>query len=241
MKALDQTILATDEHGNDAEGNPGNCYQACVASILEVPLHEVPHFAALPGEWWTNILTWAHTQGLIATALYPDDSERIEGIHAKGTVLGIIAVGPSPRGDYRHSIIVSADPDHRVLHDPHPSRAGITSIDALEIWWLPDPALADPALHIVMPSLRESPGDTGVPEGYLGVYDTGTGALTDIIREPGHSPDYTPNVAYGHIGIVNDDGVLIDARTGEPDAYQPVVAPDDADEDEDEISGEPSA
>lgn len=37
----------------------GNCLQACLASIFELPLEEVPHFAAIEtDDWWEQCQRW---------------------------------------------------------------------------------------------------------------------------------------------------------------------------------------
>ena len=54
MKPTDQTQFV-------GEGVGGNCVQASVASILELPLDEVPHFLAVapsPVEWEFAMEDW---------------------------------------------------------------------------------------------------------------------------------------------------------------------------------------
>ena len=48
MKPVDQTILT-------APG--GNCFAACVASILELPLADVPNFCS-EERWWNALQIW---------------------------------------------------------------------------------------------------------------------------------------------------------------------------------------
>lgn len=44
-----------------------------------------------------------------------------------------IASGPSPRGDWLHCVIAYGD--GRLLHDPHPSNAGVPEIVEWVGWW----------------------------------------------------------------------------------------------------------
>lgn len=102
MKPVDQSLLV------DRDGH-GDCLRACVASILELPLADVPDFALFGPNWM-----WA----LVAFAECDFDTY---GEHS-----GVfIANGPGPRGT-RHSVVYE---DYAMVHDPHPSRAGLLSID----------------------------------------------------------------------------------------------------------------
>jgi hypothetical protein len=108
MKPVDQTQFRGDaEHGN--------CVPACVASILELPLEAVPHFAALHGPYFMKQMrAWIEANGfelcyLNGAGTWP------AGAHS-------IATGKSPRGDFLHSVVWKG---RKMAHDPHPSRAGL--------------------------------------------------------------------------------------------------------------------
>ena len=70
-----QTILADPARndGCDAEGRPGNCYQAALASALELPLDEVPHFATFATDWVERSDAWFRARG-IARYFWWDES-----------------------------------------------------------------------------------------------------------------------------------------------------------------------
>lgn len=109
MIPVDQTKFV----GEVPPGNPqdaGNCFQACVASLLELRLEEVPHFVAMDA-WWDEFQEWLEKLGMRAVSLDHD----IPG------ALGVMS-GWSPRGDWLHSVVSRGD---RLVHDPHPSRDGI--------------------------------------------------------------------------------------------------------------------
>jgi hypothetical protein len=89
----------------------GNCFSACIASILEVPLGDVPYFWGPRQAWFAR---WLAGQGL-AVALYP------RGVHVPWGYS--IAGGPSARFAGRMHACVALD--GVVVHDPHPSRDGL--------------------------------------------------------------------------------------------------------------------
>lgn len=136
MTPVDQTILAVNDDGTDANGVPGNCYQACLATILDLPLTAVPHIVTLRGTWWVNVAAWAHGRGLIHTFVEADDLKSLDTIRDLGAVLGIIGAGPSPRGPFHHAVVLHPD-TLDTAHDPHPSRKGVLNVDMLEVIWRP--------------------------------------------------------------------------------------------------------
>lgn len=93
----------------------GNCFSAAVASILELPLTDVPFFMT-GDDWYVGFQAWLLARGLVAD-YYPAYRERPDGY--------AILSGLSPRyeGVY-HSVVAL---DGVLVHDPHPSRAGLLS------------------------------------------------------------------------------------------------------------------
>ena len=142
MRPIHQTILADPARsdGHDADGNPGNCYQAAIASTLNLDLSEVPHFATFADDWVERSALWFldrglirsfHTPALLAWPLHVEPGDDFWG-HRVSHVVGAIGAGPSPRGPFRHCIVL--DPESgRMAHDPHPSGAGITEVDEVEL------------------------------------------------------------------------------------------------------------
>jgi len=108
MKPVDQTNF---------DSKKGDCFSACVASILELPLEAVPVFAQHPGEWFEYFLDWLSEQKMFAVML-----------SAKNTTWKLhdevicIAGGKSPRGDWMHGVVWQGG---KCIHDPHFSRDGI--------------------------------------------------------------------------------------------------------------------
>jgi hypothetical protein len=103
------------------------CFQACVASVLELPLSDVPDFCApgwTDGDWWTAFQQWCGERGLIAVEIYLD-GRRITFAPLPDGLIGILS-GKSPRADIQHSVVASfKNFDFVLAHDPHESRAGI--------------------------------------------------------------------------------------------------------------------
>lgn len=136
MIAHDQTYFV-----GDGTGIPGNCMQAALASLLDLPLEEVPHFAALPEHgWWDAFLGWLSDHNLRITMF----AERFDQIdtYRDGMLVSapyekapseplLIAVGMSPRG-VQHSVVWQ---NNGMVHDPHPSRAGFVD-SPVEFWLL---------------------------------------------------------------------------------------------------------
>jgi hypothetical protein len=48
----------------------GDCLRACIASIFELPLEEVPHFVALGTGWHAALQNWLRPMGLVMQS-YP--------------------------------------------------------------------------------------------------------------------------------------------------------------------------
>lgn len=136
MKPVDQTILAVTDDGLDANGVPGNCYQACLASVMEDSLENIPHIAEMSYTWWLNAHAWAHSRGLIDTFLGIDDKKLYDELREIGDVVGVIGSGPSPRGNFYHAVVLDSD-TLEIVHDPHPSRSGVTQVEGLEVIWKP--------------------------------------------------------------------------------------------------------
>lgn len=156
-----QEFTDTTQRYHDGEDvTPGDCWRACLASLLEVPLAEVPHFIHLypdlpedadPAElaaearlaerhgarWWRESVAWVQEQRpgwTIAswdrpepwTPFYNLDwaPELPASVTSSGIVPRLILTGPSPRGDWHHSVLVDAQTGE-LEHDPFPGGEGV--------------------------------------------------------------------------------------------------------------------
>lgn len=115
MTPIDQTIFTeADVHSN--------CLEACIATIMDVPLEFVPHLNGKnqPGPHWSAALNewlaqwdWAYLE---VGSLPPSDYK------ALNINLYHVIVGPSVRDEEFHAVVGR---NGRMVHDPHPSRAGL--------------------------------------------------------------------------------------------------------------------
>jgi len=120
MRPVDQTILA-----GDSGPHKGDCFRACVASILELPIEAVPHFMEMSGDWFEHFDDWLRKQGLFAMEVRLQEPPAcFVSSHDVWCILS--AMGPhgvmhSVVGRYECRPTTSA-PRFYLEHDPHPSR-----------------------------------------------------------------------------------------------------------------------
>lgn len=118
-------ITQTELYDPTRPNHRGNCWQTVIASILDLPLDEVPHFVQdevdHPGDgdwdWWVRTCRWlnAHDLRLVMVDVATCRDEYV------------LATGPSPRGNGVFHVVIYRD--GAMVHDPHPDRSGLTSVD----------------------------------------------------------------------------------------------------------------
>jgi hypothetical protein len=107
MIAVDQTTF----------GHPGgNCFSACVASLLHLSVEDVPYFMG-HDDWYEEFSKWLKPHGFVPLTF------RLDGWTPPEGVLCILG-GKSPRGS--HACVGRGK---KIVHDPHPSRDGLTAIE----------------------------------------------------------------------------------------------------------------
>lgn len=113
MKPVSQTIFGLEE---------GNCFAACVASILELTIEEVPNFCLAPGEWFVAFEEWLADRGLLAISLGDDTSDEPVDI-GMYTKLPCIACGDyeGPTGNGPHAVVYERG---ELAHNPNPKHEG---------------------------------------------------------------------------------------------------------------------
>lgn len=115
MTPVDQTKV----HDPD-NGVLGDCWRAAVASVMDLPLAEVPVLEH-ESDPYDALCRWACLRGFYLLGFAPDNPPSGYSI----------AIGPSPRRtDCSHCCVAL---DGQVVHDPHPSRAGLPEIHAYEV------------------------------------------------------------------------------------------------------------
>lgn len=126
MIPVDQLYIHDPENGVI-----GDCMHACLASILEIPITDVPDFRVhfekeSSCDWWNAIIDWLDSLGY---EIYPLPSEEINNLPPSWYY---IASGPTKRfgGKILH---VCIGQDGKIVHDPHPSRDGLTKITYIKV------------------------------------------------------------------------------------------------------------
>jgi len=105
-------------------GQYGDCQRAVIASLLDLPISEVPHFNAIAKEdphiFWDLLQGFCKMHGYAyltvparaGVAFYGMDEDVYHEIS-----------GPSPRGNgITHAVVGKGG---EIVFDPHPSRAGL--------------------------------------------------------------------------------------------------------------------
>ena len=109
-------------------GYGGNCFTACIASILHLDINEVPNFCANSAlDWWDKAQAWLVERGYFLldmkyTLMNSSCCVIPSGVYA-------IISGKSPRGDWNHAIIGISDMRNdkcvwRYVHDPNEQANG---------------------------------------------------------------------------------------------------------------------
>lgn len=113
---------------NDPIENQGDCFAACLCSLLHVPLDTVTGADLLRVDLW-----WPAMHAFVAQHNYDMLRLQPEWERALGAETHYIASGKSPRGDFLHSVVKRGG---ELAHDPHPSGDGIeTLVDIIVLVW----------------------------------------------------------------------------------------------------------
>lgn len=110
-------MVAVDQTRFGDEGPGGNCLVACVASIMDLSIGEMPEISTDDPYWWETLQKWL--------------SDRRWKIRHRPRAADVpagyaIANGPADRG-LLHSCVAL---DGVIVHDPHPSRAGLIEVNS---------------------------------------------------------------------------------------------------------------
>lgn len=142
----------------------GDCYAACIASIFELPIESLPHLPegdegdaiiraqypdAKEGEYltikdlrnsfWSDMWAkWRTVNNLISVRIpYTAITKWDRNAFACWHILSGISPRDKEEGQMLHSVVGK---QARIWFDPHPSRAGLLSIDDIELIVPFDPA-----------------------------------------------------------------------------------------------------
>lgn len=113
----------------------GDCFAACMASILEVPLASIPFGLGTTDKWLEPCQEWLALRGLALVCFEVDvDADVVWPKEA-----WCIISGKSPRGEWDHSTVGR---NGQIEHDPHPSRAGLRGVKRqIDMFVVIDPSL----------------------------------------------------------------------------------------------------
>ena len=133
MRQVDQT-----EFSNEAGTVHGNCFIACIASLLEIELHEVPAFHHMDLDWRQPFIAFLNERGYdLRGSVFPGNEPSPFSWTGLLTVIpGVdgyfIGGGPSVRTyvSRGHAVIYK---DGVMVFDPHPSRVVILCLEELYV------------------------------------------------------------------------------------------------------------
>ena len=136
MIPINQTILSKED---------GDCTRACVASLLELSIEQVPHFIRFKDAWFKHMAAFFWTMGykFEGTAyLYKEGKSKphCHSLYKTPSIKGyFIATVPSKTFDYTsHCVIINKK--GIVVHDPNPNKKwrdiNIRKSKDLESWMM---------------------------------------------------------------------------------------------------------
>ena len=103
------------KHQQNLFGKEGNCWQTAIASVMDLPLSEVPDFVnERITHWWMDTVYWLDQRGYKIIPIWG---------HLETDEYYLVS-GPSPRfKNMGHVVIYQRG---RMVHDPHPDGIGIS-------------------------------------------------------------------------------------------------------------------
>ena len=128
------TIYDQTTFSDAAAGTHGDCFRATVCTLLQIAPATLPHPILAGGGWNGAFHKALRELGWVARTMdYDEAMARHPDLKTdRGWPIPrvVLAAGLSER-DVRHSVVwdrIAA----RMIHDPHPSRAGLLDIDAID-------------------------------------------------------------------------------------------------------------
>lgn len=114
-------MIAVDQTKFLYNGERGNCLAACLASIFETTIKNVPALETLPpGTWRESLHAWVNSQGYKITEVSADS---FNDAH-------YIAVGVSKNGNKHATVGLGG----KIVHDPDLERFGLVQVDYLFVF-----------------------------------------------------------------------------------------------------------
>lgn len=122
VKPVEQTILSPPD---------GNCFAACVASILELPVESVPNFRTEGHGWWHEWQRWLEPHNLALLGWSSDDlgDDEVRADTLRGYTICTVRYGPKQKDGISHSVVAL---NGKIVWNPHPLR------DTQQHTWIQD-------------------------------------------------------------------------------------------------------
>ena len=95
----------------EADGQQSGCFEACLASILEVPAESIPRlYRDTMPEFWGAVTEWAETAGVELTTVINPQPSSIAGFHIRA-----LLVKHAELGEAAHAVVYCGK---KMVHDP---------------------------------------------------------------------------------------------------------------------------
>jgi|GEM_PF-827209 hypothetical protein len=118
---------------HDPEKENGDCFRACVATLLGLTLEQVPHFCRKgnDGNWFNEFQEWLKARGWTCFSVSSGDPDGWFMSVAMSDAVYLLA-GPSPRFEGElHQVLARGG---EIIHDPHPDNTGLLPPAEGEYW-----------------------------------------------------------------------------------------------------------
>ena len=127
MRPIDQRVISNVN---------GDCFRACVASLLEVPYEDAFDLYSMIGaSWMEAFFPWLKQRGFEFNGMFNVwngkentltwEELRNRSVGIKGCFIGW-GISPRYTDGTTHAVIV--DGNGKVIHDPHPSKQGVNPV-----------------------------------------------------------------------------------------------------------------
>lgn len=141
----------TPVYQTDLTPTHGNCFSACLASVLDLPIEQVPNFYDIAphenGPWWDAVRAWLKPLGWSVIHLTLDPAHL-------GEFPGVFIVGGKTSRHTDHAVVYQ---DGHLVHDPFPGGVGLVRVDTVDLLYP-----LDPARMRMVPTCSESQTDRHV-------------------------------------------------------------------------------
>ena len=132
MKPVDQTIAH-----DPANGRYGDCMRAMIASLFELGIEEVPHFfedGCDASTFNSRINSWLRPMNL---GYLPIGVVTVDALQA----IGLNGLHHELSGQASRGVLhACAALDGQVVHDPHPTKTGLATIEMSGVFVVLDPS-----------------------------------------------------------------------------------------------------